>query len=273
MFNGKIQWFSSNFYEICKKQRKIFKPISIIYKPTKCIEIELLCYFSNDISKAYTNLYSKPNQIKRAYKCYQCYYCNTFFNRTDNCSGVPEVIYNFNNQNLISYRGNFHTKRDIPFIIYFHFETTAPTDYCLDPEQKKIFVVSYVMIVAFHPELEQDRIVIQRSYSHSIEQLTSLNYFTQEQINFLDHTLIKMLKDMAFDVSKRKCKNSMGQMFCIESALVKKTLLKWFNKKYKQQFVQLNPIKNKIPTTKSCKLENWQMRNLLNAIESRTNKF
>ena len=78
---------------------------------------------------------------------------------------------------------------------------------------------------------------------HSIEELRSLNYFTQEQINFIDHTLLKMLKDMAFDVSKRKCKNSMGQMFCIESALVKKTILKWFNKKFKQQFVELNPIK------------------------------
>ena len=52
-----------------------------------------------------------------------------------------------------------------------------------------------------------------------------------------------MLKDMAFDVSKRKCKNSMGQMFCIESALVKKTILKWFNKKFKQQFVELNLMK------------------------------
>ena len=31
-----------------------------------------------------------------------------------------------------------------------------------------------------------------------------------------------MLKDMAFEVSKRKCKNSVGHMFSIESALVKK---------------------------------------------------
>ena len=90
-----------------------------------------------------------------------------------------------------------------------------------------MFVVSYVMIVTFHPELKLNCIIIQRSYAHSIEQLTSLNYFTQEQINFIDHTLSKMLKDMAFDVSKRKC---MGQMFCIESALVKKAILKWFNK-------------------------------------------
>ena len=157
--------------------------------------------------------------------------------------GALGVVHNFNNQNLISYQDNFHAKGDIPFVIYFDFETNAPTDHCFDPEQKKMFAVSYVMIVAFHPELKLNRIIIQRSYAHSTEQLTSLNYFTQEQINFIDHTLLKMLKDMAFDVSKRKCKNSMGQMFCIESALVKKTILKWFNKKFKQQFVEMSPIK------------------------------
>ena len=47
---------------------------------------------------------------------------------------------------------------------------------------------------------------------------------------------------MAFEVSKRKCKNSVGQMFSIESALVKKTLLKWFNAKFKRQFDKINPI-------------------------------
>ena len=108
--------------------------------------------------------------------------------------------------------------------------------------RKKKFVVSYVMIVAFHPQLKLNRIMIQRSYAHSIEQLTSLNYFTQERIKFLDNDLTKMLEDIAFDVSKRKCKNTMGQMFCIESALVKKTLLRWFNTKYKQQFVKMAPF-------------------------------
>ena len=43
--------------EYARKQRKGFKPINIIYKQTKRIEIEPLCYFSDDISKAYTNLY------------------------------------------------------------------------------------------------------------------------------------------------------------------------------------------------------------------------
>ena len=70
-----------------------------------------------------------------------------------NCSGRPGVVYNFNYQSLISYQDNFHAKGNVPFVIYFDFETTAPTDNCLDREQKKMFAVSYVMIVAFNPEL------------------------------------------------------------------------------------------------------------------------
>ena len=40
-----------------------------------------------------------------------------------------------------------------------------------------MFVVSYAMIVAFHPDLKLDKIIIKRSYVHAIEQLTSLEYF------------------------------------------------------------------------------------------------
>ena len=78
------------------------------------------------------------------------------------------------------------------------------------------------MIVAFHPELELDRIVTQRSYAHSIEQLTSLNYFAQEQIHFLDHTLIKMLKDMAFDVLKEIVKTVWDKCFVLKVCWLKK---------------------------------------------------
>ena len=70
------------------------------------------------------------------------------------CSEKPGVVYNFNNQCLISYQDNFYTKGDVPFVVYFDSETTEPTNNCLDPEQKKMFVVSYVMIVAFHPALK-----------------------------------------------------------------------------------------------------------------------
>ena len=45
-------------------------------------------------------------------------------------------------------------------VIYFDCETTAPTDDCFDPEQKEMFVMSYVMIVTFHPELKRNRIIV-----------------------------------------------------------------------------------------------------------------
>ena len=52
-------------------------------------------------------------------------------------------------------------------------------------KKKKTFVVSHVMIVAFNPKLDLDRIIIQRSFAHSIEQLTTLDNFTREQLFLL----------------------------------------------------------------------------------------
>ena len=57
----------------------MFKRIDIIYKPTKHIEIELLCYFSEDISKSYSSLHSKGKKgLSRTHKVCQCFYCNKF---------------------------------------------------------------------------------------------------------------------------------------------------------------------------------------------------
>ena len=66
----------------------------------------------------------------RAHRVHQCYYCNHFFiseikqkRHVKNCSGKPGVIYNFNNQSLISYQENFRAKADLPIAIYFDFES------------------------------------------------------------------------------------------------------------------------------------------------------
>ena len=39
-----------------------------------------------------------------------------------------------------------------------------------------MLVVSYVIIFKFHPELEIDKVMIERSFGHSEYTLTSLNY-------------------------------------------------------------------------------------------------
>ena len=112
-----------------------------------------------------------------------------------------------------------------------------------------MFVVSYVMIVAFQ---RIDRIIIYRSFAHSIEQLSNLDYLSREQSAFTEPYLIDMLKDAVCEVLKRKCESSLGQMFSIESAMVKKTPLKWSNLKFKHQFHKIDPIaKNKVDWKKN----------------------
>ena len=64
-------------------------------------------------------------------------------------------------------------------------------------------------------------------------------------MSFIDVKLIKQLKDMAQEVNWRKCKNALGQMFTIKTALVKKTPIEWFDKKITLQYLQLDlMIKN-----------------------------
>ena len=89
---------------------------------------------------------------------------------------------------------NLKFKHDIPLTAYINFETTAPTDNCLHPENKKMTAVSYVIIFAFHPHLPIDRVIIERSFGHSNLQLCSLNYTTSEQLKSKDINLLKQLK-------------------------------------------------------------------------------
>ena len=50
---------------------------------------------------------------------------------------------------------------------------------------------------------------------------------------FIDVMLVKQLNNIVQEVSQRKCKNALDQMFTIQTALIKKTLVEWFNKKIK----------------------------------------
>ena len=128
-----------------KNKGKHLNQLILFISQQKKNEIEPACYFSEDISKAYSSLHLEGKKgLARAHKVYQRYYCIKFFltqfkqkRHTENCSGKPGVVYSFNNQCLISYVDNSGNKGDLPFVIYFDFETTEPIDNCLDPEQKK----------------------------------------------------------------------------------------------------------------------------------------
>ena len=98
------------------------------------------------------------------------------------CTGKPGFIYNFQTRNLLTFEENLQFKRDVPLTAYIDFETTAPTDDCLDPESNKMNVVSYVIILAFQPDLNLPRIIIERSFGHSLEKLCQIDYLTSEQL-------------------------------------------------------------------------------------------
>ena len=55
-----------------------------------------------------------------------------------------------------------------------NFETTKSIDECLDPENRKMFAVSYVIIFAFHHDLDIDLVIIERSFGHSCEKINKL---------------------------------------------------------------------------------------------------
>ena len=110
----------------------------------------------------------------------------------------------------------------MPMSMYFDFEKTAPTGNYFDPEQKKIFVMSYVLIVAFHSHRNLRKFTVQRSDGHLLEQLTMIDYLTNDQMSFINVTLVKQLNDIAQEVSRRKWNNALGQMFVIETDLIKK---------------------------------------------------
>ena len=257
-----------------KLQRREFQPVDIIYAPTKNIEILPVCYYAVDISNAYTALYSEGEKIRTALTLYECYYCNKFFRRkrkAENhlkvCNGKPGIVYNFCSQTLTSFEDNFKSRGDVPFTIYFDFETTSPTNAdWLNPEDKKMFVVSYVIVVAFHPFFDFERILVQRSVSHPKKELISVNYLSAEQFAFKTKEIIKQLYDQAILVSKRTNKNALGVMFGIELSFIKRTLLAWFNKKVCAPFKKLeqsqvtkyeqeNPISwSKKPQCVICKM-------------------
>ena len=125
---------------------------------------------------------------------------------------------------------------------YFDLETTAPTDNCYDPEQKEMVVVSYIIIVAFHPALNMKKIICERSYGHNLQKLNTIDYLSEDQIKFCQSTTLKQLLGAAHLVSLRKCKKALAQMLGIEMFFLKETLGGWFSKKIKSQNLSINVL-------------------------------
>ena len=237
-FNG----FTIVRLEFDNEIRREFTPIDIIYKPVIKLQANLDCFFTKQLHLAYKAVYNETSKWdKFSSGCaFQCYFCGKFWTRKPrlemhmkNCVGKPGFVYNFQTRNLLTFEENIKFKRDVPLTTYIDFETTAPTDCCLDPESNKMNVVSYVIIIAFHPKLELPRIVIERSFGHSLEKLCQIDYLTSEQLNYKDLITVKQLRDCALAVHQKTNKLAISEMFCTEIKFATDCLLKWYHNKYK----------------------------------------
>ena len=112
----------------------------------------------------------------------QCHYWNNYFVKSAEkmqehlscCAGKTGFTFSFDNGKIMDYQDNYKHLGDVPFSNYFDFETTTGSVAFFDA---KMFVVSYCMVVAFHPELDIPRICAFRSYNQSPDQLIFLSHF------------------------------------------------------------------------------------------------
>ena len=91
----------------------------------------------------------------------------------------------------MTFEENLKYKGNIPLVAYINFEATAPTDQqWFDPGNRKMSALFYGIIFALHPDLHINRVIIERSFGHSLERLVDLSYLTYEELRFKDKNVV-----------------------------------------------------------------------------------
>ena len=78
------------------------------------------------------------------------------------------VTVNWNISKIVSFQDNFKFMGDLPFIVYFDFETMTGDSVIND---KKMFVISYCQIFAFNPSLNLQKIVVLEALNKILKRL------------------------------------------------------------------------------------------------------
>ena len=86
----------------------------------------------------------------------------------------------------------------------------------------KMYVVSYCIIIAFHPDLNLPRLYIYQSYDQSDDDLTSLHHFEVVQRIFFYFSencnlkTLKQLQNTTLAVKNKKDNSALAEMFSIK---------------------------------------------------------
>ena len=127
---------------------------------------------------------AKGIETLHAFDCYSCQKCHStksnFEKRPVNCVQSAGIVYKTDNKALVTFEENYRYLGDLLFVVYFDFEPIAGNNLFQD---KKMFVLSHCIIIAFHPKLDIERIVIYRSFQQTQDQLFDLSYLKDKNYN------------------------------------------------------------------------------------------
>ena len=169
------------------------------------------------------------------------------------CAAKEGITYLFDNAQIIDYQDNYKYIGDLPFAVYFDFETTTENAVFFD---WKMFVISYCMTFSFNAELNFDKIIILRRFQQAINELYDISHFKPEFVPFFDQVIFRQLKDAAYSVALREKYTSLAEMFSIELKFTIDTLKSWFNKITKPKFFEVDY--NKKESWRKKKSPNYQ---------------
>ena len=125
-------------------------------------------------------------------------------------------------QSVVNSQENFNKISDVPFSVYYDFETTTGSAIYTDA---KMYVVSYCMIVAFHTELKMPPLIIYRASDQSLPELRSLDYLDQVKNNFLSHhyhnkKTKQQFEDCALSTFNKSKDTVLSELFSVELEFV-----------------------------------------------------
>ena len=119
--------------DLACKERVDIAPINIVYEPIFDENIPVPCFFTDQIHLAYIGRFDKGKEPISNRIVKQCRYWENWFSKNDEamkkhlsiCTPREGINYAFDNGQIIIFQGNFNYLADVPFTVYFDFETTT----------------------------------------------------------------------------------------------------------------------------------------------------
>ena len=118
------------------KERKDFVPLDVVHEPTLDDKKLIVCFYAPEIHLGFHTTIEKLKYGKRTVthaKARQCHYCRSCFVKSYEkmkkhlpcCSGKAGFTFSFDNEKIIDYQDHYKNLGDVPFAVYYDFETTT----------------------------------------------------------------------------------------------------------------------------------------------------